>query len=113
MLQLVERPLFGGGQQRQSPIGRTGVVLGLRCGEVTLGPARRLRREPRGSLEKRGRRGQAAACSGPLRRAFELTGDVFIRCERRVGEVPGPAIGIERRIGGGRQSPMRVPPLFG
>ena len=112
-LQLVERPFFGRGQQSQSAIGRTGLVLGLRRGQLTLGTARGLRREPRGSFEERGRRGQAAACSGSLGRAFEFRGDVFIRCERRVGQVPGVAIGIERRIGGCRQSPMRAPPLFG
>ena len=113
-LQLVERPFFGRGQQSQSAIGRTGLVLGLRRGQLTL------RHGGAGSgvsLAARSRNAAAAArpprALGSLGRAFEFRGDVFIRCERRVGQVPGVAIGIERRIGGCRKSPMHVPPLFG
>ena len=82
----------------QSAVGRTGLVLGLRRGQRHAGhgaPAPGSASRPaRGTRPRRRARRVLCARSG---RALELRGDVLVRRERRVGQVPGAAIGIERR----------------
>jgi hypothetical protein len=65
-LQLVERPGFGSRQQLQSRFGRTGLVVGLRCGQLTPDALRRIGSQRGGSLEKRGCGGETAAFSGAV-----------------------------------------------
>ena len=76
-------------------------------------PLRRVQRQRGGLLQERGRRGQAAARLRPAGRAFELGGDVLVRPGCGLRPVPGPPVGIELRIGGLGQGPVRLPPLLG
>ena len=76
-----------------------GLVLGLRGGQGALGTCRRLWRQFGGPFEEGGCRGQAAARLGAAGRPFELRGDRLVRPGRRLGAVPGAAIGIDLRIG--------------
>jgi hypothetical protein len=112
-LQLVERPCFGSCQQLQSRFGRTGLVVGLRGGQLTLDAVRRIRSQLGGSLEKRGCGGEPATFSAAVGRALELESDLFIRCERGLGAVPRTAIGIDLGIGRCCQSLMCAPSLHG
>ena len=93
--------------------GRTGLVLGLRGGQLTPGAVRGIGGQRGGSLEERGCGGETAARLRAVGRALELGGDVLVRCERGLGAVPRAAIGIDLGIGRCRQSLMRTPPLFG
>ena len=72
---------------------------------------RRVRRQHRRPLEERGGRGEPASCAGAGGRLLQLLGDVLVRPARGVGEVPGAAIGIDRRIGDVGQRPVRRPAL--
>ena len=73
--------------------------------------ARRVRRQPRGSLEERGRGRQAAAGLRPPGRAFQLGGHLLVGLGRRVGPMPGPAVRIDVGIGRLGQGAMRLPPI--
>ena len=59
-----------------------------------------------GALAEGGGRRQAAAGPGLAGRAFEFGGDVLVEPGRRVRTVPGPAIGIDVRVGGLGEGPV-------
>ena len=98
-LQRVKRPGLDRDQQPECRVERPGVALRPGRGEQALGTASGLGRQHRRALEERGRRGQAPAPTRSASRAVELLGDVLVGPRRGLGPVPGPAVGIDLRIG--------------
>ena len=86
-------------QQPQRRVGRAGLVLALRRGQRALGPARRIGRQLGGALVERGARRQAAPRPRAAGRALQLGGDVLVEPGRRLGAMPGAAIGIDLGVG--------------
>jgi hypothetical protein len=98
--QFVWRSGVGGGQQVQRRVEGAGVALGPRRVEQPLRPAGRIRRQRRGAVEVRGRRGQAATGLRPARGPGQLGGDVLVGARRGLRPVPGVAVRVGDRIGG-------------
>jgi hypothetical protein len=91
---------------------RTGVALRPGRREQPLGTATGFGRQHRRTLEERGRRGQAPARLRAIGRALELLGDVLVGPGRGVSSVPGPAVGIDLRIGDLRQGAVHLMSLL-
>ena len=72
---------------------------------------RPVERECGGALEERGGRRDSSARPRPPGRALQLVGDLLVRPERRLREVPGTAVGIGLGIGGGGERPVRGAPV--
>ncbi len=111
-LDLVERSPLGGGQQGKRGTRRARIVLGLRRGQRALRPARRIGRELGSPLQERGRCGDAAAALRAAGGALELGRDVLVGPGRRLGAMPGTAIGIDVRVGGLRQRLVHAAEVF-
>src|SRR5262249_14077085 len=84
------------------------VALCFRGCEQTLRPAGGLGRELSGALMERSRGGQASACLRAIGRALKLAGHILIRLRRGVRSMPRVSIGIDLRIGGFPQRPVRI-----
>ena len=83
--------------------------LDPRGGQRQPRPARRVEGQRRGPLQECGR--CAPGRRGPGARpadAFQLRGDVFVRPGRGLRPVPGPAVGIDPRIGDLRQRAVHL-----
>ena len=111
-LELVQRPGLCDGHQSERRVERAGLVLGLCRGERAPRPARGLGRQLGGPFQKRGRCRQPSARLSAARRALELRRDVLVKPRRRLGEMPGTAIGIDLRIGRVRQRTMHRLPFL-
>jgi hypothetical protein len=88
---------------------RAGTAAGLGRAEPPPAPGGRAAGERGGPLERgRGRR-PAAALVGPLPGPFEFRRHGLVRSGSGHGQVPGPLLGVDGRVGGGAQG--RVHPL--
>jgi hypothetical protein len=110
--QFIQRSCLRHRQQAERGIGRAGLVLGLRRGQRPLGAVGRVEGEPGRLLEKRGRRRQATAAPGPARAQLKLGRDRLIGTRRRLRPVPGPPVGVNRRVGRVGQRAVQFPPRF-
>ena len=95
-----------GDQKPECGVERAGVAFCRRRREQALRTASGFGRQRRRALEEGGRRGQTAARVRAARGAFELVGDLLVGPRRRLGAVPGAAVGIELGIGDLRQRAM-------
>ncbi len=111
-LELVQRSGLCDRDKSERRVERAGLVLGLGRGERSPRPARRLGRQHGGTLQERGRCRQPSARLSAARRALELGRDVLVEARRRLGEMPGAAIGIDLGIGRVRQRTMHRLPVL-
>ena len=109
---LIQRPGLGQGEQPPRPLGRTGLVLDLRCAQRPPGPFAQGGRQLRGPFAERGVGSQAAAGPHGRRGAFQLGRDFLVHTRCGMPTMPGAPIGIGIRIGGHRQGMMDDPPLL-
>ena len=86
--------------------------LACAAASARLRPARGLGRQRGGTFQERGRGRQPSARLSAARRALELGGDVLVEPGRRLGEMPGAAIGIDLGIGRVRQRAMHGLPVL-
>lgn len=113
LLQPVQRPEFGGGEQVGDPVRRARREMCRGRGQRPPGPLRRVGAECGGAFQERGRGGPAAARQGPVRRPFQRGGDRFVRTDRRVGEVPGAPVGVALGVGGVGEGAVHRPQVRG
>ena len=93
-LELIQRAGLRRGHEPESRLERAGLETRPRRGQRALGSPRRVDRELDGSLQERGRRGDAAASLRTAGRAFELGGDLLIGSRGGAGAVPGPPVRV-------------------
>jgi hypothetical protein len=86
-------------------------VAGLRCGQRSVGAARRIGGQQHRPFEERGGRGQPAAGPRPPGGAFQLGGDLLVRPGRGLGPVPSPPVRVGLGDGGIGQGTMRAAPV--
>ena len=108
-LELVQRSRLRHREQPLRRVGRTGLVLALRGGKRAPRPARRVGRQLGSALVKRGPRRQAAPRPRAPGRALQLGGDLLVEPGRRLGAVPGAAIGIGVGVRGLREGLVDAP----
>ena len=111
-LELVQRSGLCDGNQSECRVERAGLVLGLGRGERAPRPGPRVGRQRGGTLQERGRGRQPTARLCATRRALELKGNVLVEPRRRLGKMPGAAIGIDRRVSRVRQRAMHRLPVL-
>ena len=111
-LELAQRPRLDHDQQFLGKIEGACLQAGLRGRQRALHAEGRVSGERHRPAQERGGRGQAAAGLGPVRRAFELGRDLLVGPDRRLGAVPGAAIGIHPGIGDLGQRPVEVVPVL-
>ena len=104
-------PAAGPREQPQRFLGGAGQVLAGGGFQRAVGPAGRVGRERRRSLEERSGRRESASRAGALGGLLQLEGDVLVGLRDRVRAMPGAAIRVELGVGGCRQRPMRGVPL--
>jgi hypothetical protein len=112
LVEVIQRAGRRGGQKCQGLVGRSGQLLVPRGIERAPRAAAPVGCQCRGAFQERGRHGQPAARLGPPGRALQLLGDVLVGRERRVGAVPGTAVGIAFGIGDHGQGQMRALAFF-
>ncbi|MDB5065576.1 MAG: hypothetical protein JWM18_2010 [Chloroflexi bacterium] len=112
-LQGVERPQVDHVEQAQGRVGRPGPQLGAGGGEGALHPACGIGGQRGGSFEEGRRRRQSAPSPGLSRRALQVAGDLLVGPERRLGAVPGAAIGTDIGVDDLGERAMRAPALVG
>ena len=100
-------------EERQRLLRRSGQLLGLGRRERPPGPPVRVERQCSGSLEEGSGGRQSAARLRPSGGALKLFGDVLVGRQRGPGQMPGAAIRVDLRIGGGRQRPVGSAPILG
>jgi len=83
---------------------RTRVILRLGRCDRQPGPPPGVRGESRGQLQERGGRRGAAARAGPVSRPLQLSGDLVVREDGRVGQVPRAAVTVVLGISRARES---------
>jgi len=110
--ELIERSRLRPCQQRQRRVERSRLDLRLSGGQRPFRPPGRVRRQHRGPLEERTRGGQPTTRSRPPGRALQLASHRLVRLHCRLGAMPGPPVGIDPRIEGLGQRPVRRPPIL-
>jgi glyoxylase-like metal-dependent hydrolase (beta-lactamase superfamily II) len=108
---VIQRPAIGDRGESERRVQRPGEALGVGGAKCSGGPVRRVGGECHGSLQERGRRGEAAARPRPHGRSLELGGDLFVGHRRSLGAVPCAAIRIDLRICYLRQCSVSHAPL--
>jgi hypothetical protein len=86
----------------------------LACAAASARPARRAGSSVSAAARSRNAAAAASpprACARPAER-YQLGGDVRVEPGRRLGEMPGAAIGIDLRIGGGCQRAVDITPVL-
>ena len=97
-LQFVQRPGLRHGQQAERGVRCASLVLGLRRGQRPLCAARRVERQSRGPLQKRGRRRETTAALGPACGLLKFGSNFLIWGPARPGPGARPA-GQDRQPG--------------
>ena len=110
-LKLLQRAQLRHRQELERGVRGRRLELGLRSGQRPSTARGRIRGQLCRSLEKGGRRRDAATGRRPPRRTLELRGDVLIRSVRRVRAMPRPAVGVAIRVGHIGQRPMDLLPF--
>jgi hypothetical protein len=113
ILELVQRTRARHRQQSQRGVGRTRLMLCAGGDQCALRAAPGIRGQCGGSLVEGGPGCQAPARPRARCRALQLGRDVLVEPGRRLGEVPGAAIGVRGGIGGVGEHAVHAPSLLG
>ena len=109
MLEFIQRPGIGRGQQFEGLAERAGP----RCGQDAFGVPRGIGGQQHGPFQECCGGGQAAACLRPAGRALQFDGDLLIWPRGGLGPVPGPPVRVSSGVGDRGQRGMRGAPRPG